>query len=89
MLVFALLALAHVFNVSFDWPKLANRAALRAAVWHVVIASGVESYEEMINLQAMGCTMAQGYFISRPMPAVEVEGWLSDWSSSSARLQAA
>jgi diguanylate cyclase (GGDEF)-like protein len=54
-----------------------------------VVAEGVEDEATWQALRRLGCTMAQGYFISRPMPAAEVEGWLSDWSSSSARLQAA
>jgi diguanylate cyclase (GGDEF)-like protein len=43
-----------------------------------VIASGVESYEEMINLQAMGCTMAQGPFLGEPAPAEAVVERLLD-----------
>jgi EAL domain-containing protein (putative c-di-GMP-specific phosphodiesterase class I) len=37
----------------------------------------------------MGCTTAQGYYLSRPMPVAEVEGWLRDWSSRAGRLNAA
>ncbi len=38
-----------------------------------VIAKGVESQEQAAALQAMGCTMAQGYFLGEPAPSEEVE----------------
>jgi diguanylate cyclase (GGDEF)-like protein len=39
-----------------------------------VIATGIETYEQMTALQAMGCTMAQGSFMGEPTPADGVEG---------------
>ena len=41
-----------------------------------VIAEGVESEEDWIQLLEMGCDLAQGYFIARPMPAEDVLPWL-------------
>jgi diguanylate cyclase len=54
-----------------------------------VVAEGVEDEATWQGLKRLGCTTAQGYFLSRPMPAGEVPGWLSDWSRTSARLRAA
>ncbi len=54
-----------------------------------VVAEGVEDEATWRSLRRLGCTTAQGYLISRPMPAAEVEGWLSEWSRRSARLRAA
>ena len=54
-----------------------------------VVAEGVEDEATWQSLSRFGCTIAQGYFISRPMPAGEVEGWLLEWSHTSARLRAA
>jgi diguanylate cyclase (GGDEF)-like protein len=34
-----------------------------------VIATGIETYEQLSTLQAMGCTMAQGFFMGKPVPA--------------------
>jgi diguanylate cyclase (GGDEF)-like protein len=34
-----------------------------------VIANGIESYEQMTALQAMGCMLAQGPFMGKPTPA--------------------
>jgi diguanylate cyclase (GGDEF)-like protein len=41
-----------------------------------VIATGIETDEQMATLQAMGCTMAQGSFTGKPVPADAVEGLL-------------
>ena len=54
-----------------------------------VVAEGVEDESTWQILQRLGCATAQGYFLSRPMPASEVEGWLSDWSKRSSRPLAA
>jgi EAL domain-containing protein (putative c-di-GMP-specific phosphodiesterase class I) len=41
-----------------------------------VIATGVETDEQMASLQEMGCTMVQGSFPGKPVPAEAVEGLL-------------
>src|SRR5256714_1750156 len=53
-----------------------------------VVAEGVEDEATWQSLSRFGCTVAQGYFISRPMPAGDVSGWLSEWSRTSTRLPA-
>jgi diguanylate cyclase (GGDEF)-like protein len=45
----------------------------------VVMAQGVESAEQGLMLMRMGCDVAQGFFIARPMPASELPGWLADF----------
>jgi EAL domain-containing protein (putative c-di-GMP-specific phosphodiesterase class I) len=46
-----------------------------------VVAEGVESKEAWDLLRSMGCDVAQGYFLSRPLPAAELERWVrtSPW----------
>jgi diguanylate cyclase (GGDEF)-like protein len=39
-----------------------------------VIATGIETYEQLTTLQAMGFTMAQGFFLGKPTPTDAVEG---------------
>ncbi len=41
-----------------------------------VVAEGVESQAAMDWLRSKGCERAQGYHISRPVPASELESWL-------------
>jgi len=44
-----------------------------------VIAEGIETLEHGQMLLVMGCHKAQGYFISRPLPADELPTWLSNY----------
>jgi EAL domain-containing protein (putative c-di-GMP-specific phosphodiesterase class I) len=41
-----------------------------------VVAEGVETQEAWAQLEDLGCDVAQGYFLSRPVPAEELEEWL-------------
>jgi diguanylate cyclase (GGDEF)-like protein len=41
-----------------------------------VVAEGVETPEAWQELAALGCDTAQGYYLGRPMPATDLEGWL-------------
>jgi len=44
-----------------------------------VIVEGVETEEDGRSLIGMGCELAQGYGIARPMPAEEIPGWIATW----------
>jgi diguanylate cyclase (GGDEF)-like protein/PAS domain S-box-containing protein len=41
-----------------------------------VVAEGVETERAWHELNELGCTMAQGYYLSRPVPAAELTEWL-------------
>ena len=43
-----------------------------------VVAEGVESQETLDRLAALGCDEAQGYHISRPIPAPELTRWMNE-----------
>ena len=47
-----------------------------------VIAEGVESMAHASALLTLGCELAQGYGIARPMPAEQLPGWLAQWQSA-------
>lgn len=44
-----------------------------------VVAEGVEDIETMRRISAMGCAQAQGYFLSKPIPAAAFRGWLDNY----------
>jgi EAL domain-containing protein (putative c-di-GMP-specific phosphodiesterase class I) len=41
-----------------------------------VVAEGIEDAECLVFLRTIGCDPAQGYFISRPVPAEELRSFL-------------
>ena len=49
-----------------------------------VVAEGVEDEQVLERLRAMGCDIAQGFHIGRPVTAVELEGWLSRRAAAAA-----
>ena len=42
-----------------------------------VVAEGVETSEALVMLREMGCDLAQGYWLSRPLPGPEALEWLN------------
>ena len=44
-----------------------------------VIAEGVETHEHSCELLRLGCNLAQGYAIARPMPAEQIPDWIARW----------
>ncbi len=47
-----------------------------------VVAEGVETEGIWQQLTALGCDLAQGYFLTRPVPADELEEWLRDYNAA-------
>ena len=50
-----------------------------------VVAEGIEDQETMLQLQALGCDVAQGYHIGRPMPEEAFLNWLEKQSGTKVR----
>lgn len=50
------------------------------------VAEGVEDREDWDFLQSKGCDVAQGYFVSKPLPAGGVIDWLQSWETRRADL---
>jgi EAL domain-containing protein (putative c-di-GMP-specific phosphodiesterase class I) len=45
-----------------------------------VTAEGVETREALAALQLMGCDLAQGYFVAKPMGLDKLIDFLGEWS---------
>jgi len=41
-----------------------------------VVAEGVETEQAWDELSELGCTLAQGYYLSRPVPAADLTEWM-------------
>ncbi|MBX3668969.1 MAG: EAL domain-containing protein, partial [Rhodocyclaceae bacterium] len=44
-----------------------------------VVAEGVEDEKDWEFLASANCGLAQGYFISRPVPPAELAAWQEQW----------
>jgi diguanylate cyclase (GGDEF)-like protein/PAS domain S-box-containing protein len=64
---------------SMDQALVAGIIGLGHSLEREVIAEGVESIEHGIALMRMGCDLAQGYGIARPMSADKVKDWVAQW----------
>jgi len=76
---------------SFIFPMVddARAAALVAstiALGHSLdlrmVAEGVENDIAYAELKRLGCDQAQGYYMSRPVPAAELEYWIVGWRAT-------
>jgi EAL domain-containing protein (putative c-di-GMP-specific phosphodiesterase class I) len=62
-----------------------NKAILEGVLWimrqlrRTVIAEGVETLQHGRALMQLGCELAQGYGIGRPMPAQDMQAWKQRW----------
>jgi EAL domain-containing protein (putative c-di-GMP-specific phosphodiesterase class I) len=57
---------------------------LATAFRRQVIAEGVETVAHGEILLPLGCELAQGYGIARPMPAAELPAWVKSWQPDAA-----
>ena len=80
---------SFVFNVDTD----ANDQAIVRSVIELghslglsVVAEGVESQLAWNRLVSLGCDVAQGYFLSRPVPAADMSRWLQETVAGSAAV---
>jgi len=50
-----------------------------------VVAEGVENQEILDLLSELGCDVAQGFYLSRPMPSDQVEQWVFNHDNNNIR----
>ncbi len=67
-----------------DLAILQGVIGLAAAFKRQVIAEGVETVAHGTALLHLGCELAQGYGIARPMPAAQLQAWAAAWQADAA-----
>ena len=67
-----------------DLAILKGVIGLASAFRRDVIAEGVETVAHGVLLLQLGCDLAQGYGIARPMPAHEMPAWCASWRPDAA-----
>ena len=70
-----------------DLTILEGVISLANAFHREVIAEGVETVEHGEMLLQLGCELAQGYGIARPMPAADFPAWASAWMPDAAWIR--
>ena len=50
-----------------------------------IVAEGVETLEDWDLIAGLGCDLAQGYLIAKPMPGEELPGWHKTWQDGGSR----
>jgi len=64
---------------SNDLAIVESVVGLAKAFQREVIAEGAETIEHVTALLQLGCKLAQGYGIAKPMPASDVPAWVKSW----------
>ena len=74
---------AGVVDHAEDRAVIAAMVGMASALDLRVVGEGVETEAQMLALKTLGCHMAQGYLIARPLAPADVAGWLAahgaDW----------
>ena len=72
----------HMLQSAEDRTIVQSTIGLGHNLGFTVTAEGVEDAETFEMLRSMGCDSAQGYYLSRPMPAEDVADWYaaSEWA---------
>jgi EAL domain-containing protein (putative c-di-GMP-specific phosphodiesterase class I)/CheY-like chemotaxis protein len=60
-------------------PLLRSVVRLASELGIEAVAEGVESAADLEVLKALGCHQVQGYFLARPMPALDLARLLAEW----------
>lgn len=69
----------EMLESSEDLAILEGILSLSIAFRRQAIAEGVETQEHAEMLLRLGCHMAQGYAIAKPMPINDLMGWMDTW----------
>ncbi len=70
-----------------DFAIIEGVVGLAGAFSRGVIAEGVETREQGTMLLMLGCTLAQGYALARPMPADDLGAWIAQYQPDQAWIE--
>ena len=68
---------------------VASTIALAHGLGMRIVAEGVEVEDAYLDLARLGCDQAQGYFISRPLPAAALDAWFTERDAHTTQPSAA
>ncbi|MBV1951461.1 MAG: EAL domain-containing protein, partial [Cycloclasticus sp.] len=66
-----------ILNDKEDLALVQAIASLAVTFDREVVAEGVETVEQGALLMRLGCDVAQGYYIAKPMPADNIDAWVA------------
>lgn len=72
----------NMLNEQSDFDIVESVVRLTQAFKRPVIAEGVETVAHGLRLLNMGCHLAQGYGIAKPMPADALPNWIAHWQKT-------
>jgi len=62
-----------LLNVSKKQNLVKSIIAMARSLNLTVVAEGIETNEQLLYLKEFGCHLGQGYLLSKPLPAKEIE----------------
>ncbi len=68
----------HVTTDQSDQAIVGSTVNMAHNLGMLVVAEGVEDQATWDLLETLGCDIAQGYYLSRPIPAQDLERWLDE-----------
>ena len=74
----------HMAEDATDRAIVTSTVALGHSLGLQVVAEGVEDRQTQQMLVGIGCDAAQGYYLSRPLPAEAVAPWLRETQAAAA-----
>ncbi len=80
--------ISDIDKESVDLAILEGMVSLASILKRSVIAKGVETVEQGDVLLKIGCELAQGYAIAKPMPITHIFNFINDWKPFESWLNA-
>ena len=77
---------ANMFDNAMDRHIVDSVTKMAQGFGLVVVAEGVQDQQTFEELKAIGCDVAQGYFVGKPMPQEKFVEWLQLHNSYSKKL---